>query len=150
MIEVVVGLLVLWVIANCAAPYCALAGAERISPGRLPAELLVWPRDRKVRFYITHCHYGYGFSVWAPFANLVFFDREFFANASPALIRYVVAHEIAHFSFGHHRKRWLCVVTGLILLPQVRKWIEVMEEEADEEAARRTGFPRSAFPEIGG
>lgn len=144
------GLLTLWVLFNWVAPFCALTGAEKISRGRLPSSLLLWERDRRVRFYMSELQRGgYGYSVWAPPCfSFVFFDRDFFSHASPSLIRYVVAHELAHFSLGHHRKRWWCVVSGLIVIPRVREWLRGMEEEADEVATHRTGFPRSAFPEL--
>ena len=140
----------LWVVFNTLAPYTVLLRAERISWGRLPAALLTAVQDRKVRFYMMSLSGGYGYSVWAPPLNLVVFDRAFFARANPALIRYVVAHELAHFSLGHHRKRWFAVVTGLALIPAVRRWLSRMEDEADVEAARRTGFERKLFPELGG
>lgn len=143
-------LLGVWLVFNLLAPYSVLAQAERISPGRLPAELLIWPKDKKVRFYMTTLSGGYGYSVWAPPFDIVVFDRVFFKRAPPTLIRYVVAHELAHFTLGHHRKRWFAVVTGLVMFPAVRRWLLRMEDEADVVAETRTGFPRSAFPELGG
>jgi hypothetical protein len=142
-------LLGLWLVFNFASPYTVLLQAEPISPGRLPGGLLIWPKDRKVRFFMTNLSRSYGYSVWAPPFNLVVFDRTFFANASPALIRYVVAHELAHFTLGHHRKRWFAVVTGAALLPGVRRWLLRMEDEADVVAVTRTGFTRDSFPELG-
>mgnify|MGYP001597717617 CR=1 FL=1 len=147
-VSILLILFAVWVLFNCAAPYAVLVQAERISVGRLPSELLVWPRDRRVRFYLSSLKGGYGFSVLAPPLNLVIFDRAFFAHASPALIRYVVAHELAHFSLGHHYKRWLLVVCGLALLPAVRRLFQRFEDEADAAAAERTGFKRSAFQEL--
>lgn len=142
------GIAGIWVLFNCVAPYAVLVQAERISVGRLPPELFLWPGYRRVRFYLTALQGGYGYSVWAPPLNIVIFDRAFFAGASPALIRYVVAHELAHFSLGHHRKRWLLVVCGLALLPAIRRLFRRFEAEADAEAARRTGFTRQVFKEL--
>lgn len=139
-----------WIILNVVAPYSILLKAERISFGRLPAELLVLPEGRKVRFYMSDLYRGYGFSVWAPPLNIVVFDRRFFQRADPKLLRYVVAHELAHFTLQHHIKRWCCIVSGIVLFPIVRKWLNCMEDEADEMAARRIGLPRAAFPELGG
>ncbi len=147
---VLISFVVIWILVNVFAPYAVLLRAERISWGRLPAALLTSPRDRKVKFYLTALSGGYGYSVFSPFLNLVVFDREFFAYASPALIRFVIAHELAHFHQNHHIKRWLAVVTGLVLIPPVRSWLLRMEDAADEEAARRTGFIRKMFPELGG
>lgn len=140
--------LLLWVVFNIAAPYAVLLKAERISPGRLPAELLMWKRDRKVQFYMTILRGGYGYSVFSPGLHLVIFDRAFFARASPALIRFVVAHELAHFHQGHHRMRWFAVVTGFVLFPFVRRWLLRMEDAADAEAEYRTGLCRKLFPEL--
>ncbi len=150
MLTTVLLLIGLWVGFNLAAPYVILLRAERISWGRLPAELLTGKRYKKVRFYMTTLSGGYGYSVFSPPLNLVVFDRMFFASASPALIRFVVAHELAHFTLGHHRLRWLAVVSGLVLLPAVRRWLLRMEDEADVEASRRTGLTRDQFPELGG
>ncbi len=141
----------LWLALNLIAPYVVLLRAEKISWGRLPAELLMSKRDKKVRFYMTRLNNSYGYSVFSPlFLNLVVFDKNFFAHASPALIRFVVAHEMSHFHFNHHRKRWVMVVTGLVLVPAVKRWLLRMEDEADAEAAYRTGFNRKLFPELGG
>jgi len=146
----VISLLFLWLMLNLLAPYAVLARSQRISIGRLPAELLTLPVYRGVRFYMAELRGGYGFSVWAPPLNLVVFDKGFFAHASPQLIRYVIAHELSHFSLGHHRWRWFAIVSGAVLLPPVRKWLRKMEEEADVEASRRTGLSRMLFPELGG
>ena len=138
-------LLTLWVLFNWAAPFATLLHAERISHGRLPAELLVWDDARRVKFYMSRLKRGYGFSIWAPPWSVVVFDKAFFSHASAPLVRYVVAHELAHFSLGHHRKRWFAVVTGAALLPPVRRWLRRMEDEADAVAEHRTGYDRKQF-----
>ena len=140
----------LWVAFNLIAPYAVLLRAERVSWGRLPAELLMGKQDKKVRFYITSLNNSYGYSVFSPFLNLVVFDKRFFANASPSLMRFVIAHEIAHFRNNHHKKRWFAVITGAVLFPFVRRWLLRMEDEADAEATLRTGFDRKLFSELGG
>lgn len=140
--------LFVWVLLNILAPYAVIARSTPISIGRLPSELLTGVDHRQVKFYTANLIGGYGYSVWAPPLNLVIFDKVFFAKANPALIRYVIAHELAHFDFGHHRKRWFCIVTGIVVFKWVRVWLREMEEEADVEAARRTGFHRSLFPEL--
>lgn len=143
-------LLVLWLVFNWAAPFATLVGATRISPGRLPASLLTSAAARRVRFYVADLprgkRIGLGFSIWAPPFSVVVFDRRFFAQASAPMIRFVVAHELAHFSLGHHRTRWLAVVTGMVLLPLVRRRLARTEDEADVEATRRTGLSKSLFP----
>ena len=139
----------LWVAFNWAAPFSVLMGATRVSRGRIPADLLTWAADRNVRFYVNHLHGGYGFSVWGPPWSIVVFDQEFFAQAPPPLVRFVIAHELAHFSLGHHRKRWFAVVSGIVLLPQVRRALARMEHEADQVAFWKTGLKRSSFPQLG-
>jgi Zn-dependent protease with chaperone function len=136
-------LFLMWVAINVAAPHAAFLRAERISAGRLPAELLTHDRDRKVRFYMMTLTRGYGFSIWAIPFNVVVFDREFFRHATPPMIRFVIAHELAHFHLNHHKKKWVCRVTGAIFLPFVKRWLERMENQADEEAETRTGIPRA-------
>lgn len=146
----ILALIALWLAFNWAAPFATLVGATRISPGRLPAALLTSADARRVRFYVADLprgkRVGLGFSIWAPPFSVVVFDRRFFAHASAPMIRFVVAHELAHFSLGHHRLRWLAAVTGLALLPSVRRRLARTEDEADAEATRRTGLVKSLFP----
>ena len=150
LVVLLVGIMVLWIAFNLLTPYAVLRRSEPISWGRLPAELLTAQQDKKVRFFITSLKGSYGYSVFSPMGlHLVIFDKTFFAKASPACIRFVVAHEVAHFHLHHHQKRWFLVVTGLVLLPPIRKWLLRMEDEADAEASRRTGLSRSSFPELG-
>ncbi len=151
MIWFVLIFVLVWILGNIVAPYAVLLRAEPISWGRLPAELLTAQRDKKVKFYMTSLRGSYGYSVFSPMGlHLVVFDKNFFAKASPACIRFVIGHEMAHFRNNHHIKRWLVVVTGLILFPFVKRWLARMEDEADVEASRRTGLSRSSFPELGG
>ena len=152
-LDVITWLLVMlafWILFNWTAPFAILTQAERIGRGRLPADLLTWGRDRKVRFYVTPLSGGYGFSVWAPPWSVVVFDKDFFAQASPPLVRFVIAHELAHFSLGHHRARWFAVVSGAVLVPAVQRRLARMESEADAWAEKRTGLKRSSFSQLGG
>lgn len=148
MVTWLLAVLAVWVTFNWVAPFAVLVRAQPISRGRLPAELLAWDRDGAVRFYTASLIGGYGFSLWAPPWSVVVFDRDFFSRASPPLVRFVIAHELAHFTLGHHRKRWLAVVSGLVLLPQVRYALRAMEGEADAVAERRTGSKRSDFSQL--
>lgn len=135
----------IWLGFNLAAPYAVVAEGERISPGRLPYELFTGRGAKDVRFYLLDLKAGYGYSLWAPPLNVVVFDRAFFAHASPVLLRFVVAHELSHFTFGHHRKRWLLVVFGLGLLPWTRRLFARFEDQADKEAERLTGVTRKVL-----
>lgn len=139
----VVALAVLWVLFNWAAPFAILLRSERVSPGRLPRELFTSDEARRARFYVADLPRPGAFSIWAPPLHVVVFDRSFFRYATAAQVRFVVAHELAHFTMGHHWRRWVLVVLGVALLPQVRRWLAHTEEAADEEAERRTGLPRS-------
>ena len=150
MITWVLVLICFWVLFNWASPFAVLVHAKRINRGRLPADLLTWGRDREVRFYVARLSGGYGFSIWAPPWSVVVFDKDFFAQAAPPLMRFVIAHELAHFSLGHHRARWFAVVSGAVLLPAVRRWLGRMEDEAHAVAEWRTGLKRSSFPQLGG
>lgn len=141
-------LFLLWVGFNWVAPLAVLVEAKPISPGRLPSELLVSNEARKVKFYLADLNLGYGYSVWSPPWSMILFDRRFFNRASPALVRFVIAHELAHFSLNHHRKRWFLVVLGLAILPSVRNRFRWYEFEADAEATRRTGLTRAMFLEL--
>ena len=141
-------LFIVWLVFNILAPYAVLTKSTPISIGRLPAELLMDVDHKKVKFYTSNLAAGYGYSVWAPPLNLIIFDKAFFSRASPALIRYVVAHELGHFTLGHHKKRWFCIVTGAVLFKGIRDWLLEMEEEADVIAVRRTGYHRKSFPEL--
>jgi len=145
------GLLGLWVLFNLAASYAPLLLAERISPGRLPAELLARGEARRVRFYVGNNAASYAFSAWAPpFWTIVVFDRAFFRRASPALVRFVVAHELGHAAAHHHLWRWFAVVSGAAAFPFVRRWLAVQEGVADAYATTLTGFKKEFFPQLKG
>ncbi len=138
-----------WFIFNVAASYAPLVLAERISPGRLPAELLARGEARYVRFYVGNNASSYAFSAWAPpLWTVVVFDRAFFRKASPELVRFVVAHELGHASAHHHIWRWFAVVTGLVLFPVVRRMLARQEDVADVYATFLTGFKKEFFEQL--
>lgn len=141
-------LLVLWVGFNWSSPLALLGDAEELSLGRLPAELLARVRAHKVRFYLSALRRGPGFSAWVWPWSFVVFDRQFFRHASPELVRYLIAHELAHFALRHPQRRWLVVVTGVVLLPPVRRWLARCEDEADAFAEKLTGFRREFFDQL--
>ena len=138
----------LWVLANLAASYAPLALSERISPGRLPVELLARGEARRVRFYVGETVASYAFSAWAPPWTVVIFNRRFFARATPELLRFVVAHELGHAAAGHHILRWVAVVSGAALLPAVRRALARQEDSADAYATRLTGFKKEFFEQL--
>ncbi len=144
----VFALLVLWVLFNFLSSYAPLMLAERISPGRLPAELLSYADKTRVRFYVGDNVCSYAYNVWAPPHTAVVFDREFWLQASPDMVRFVVAHELGHAAARHHIKRWLAVVSGAALLPSVRAMLQRHERMADQYAERLTGLPKSMFPQL--
>lgn len=138
-----------WVVFNVAASYAPLIIAERISPGRLPAELLALGEARYVRFYVGNNASSYAFSAWAPpLWTVVVFDRSFFRKASPELVRFVVAHELGHAASHHHIWRWFAVVTGLALFPAVRRMLARQEQTADAYATFLTGFKKEFFEQL--
>lgn len=141
--------LALWLAFNIAASYAPLLLAERISPGRLPAELLARGEARRVRFYVGQTVQSYAFSSWAPpLITVVIFNREFFRRATPELVRFVIAHELGHAAARHHIWRWFAVVSGLALLPFVRRWLIRQEDEADAYATALTGFKKEFFKQL--
>lgn len=138
-----------WVLANLAAPYAALLLAERISPGRLPAELLRRGEARGVQFYVASTTMSYGYSCWAVGRGaVVVFNREFFRRATPELVRFVIAHELGHAAAHHHVWRFLVIVSGAVLLPPVRRLLLRHEVEADDYAEELTGFKREHFEQL--
>jgi hypothetical protein len=146
--------LVSWVLFNWASPFALLQRAVPLSRGRLPGELLDWDKDNRVRFYVADLQKGPGFaaglgcSVYAPPVEIIIFDRMFLTQANAPLLRFVIAHELAHFQLGHHKKRWLAVVSLLYLLPSARAWFQRMEDEADAVAEQRTGRKKESFPQL--
>jgi len=139
----------LWLTFNLASSYAPLLLAERISPGRLPAELLARGEARRVRFYVGETRISYGFSAWAPPCwTVVVFNRQFFRRAPPELVRFVVAHELGHAAENHHVWRWFAVTSGAILFPFVRRALARQEETADAYALRLTGFRREFFEQL--
>mgnify|MGYP001561246926 CR=1 FL=1 len=142
-------LIFLWLAFNVAASYAPLILSERISPGRLPAELLKRQEARRVRFYIGSNRISYAFSAWAPpLWTVVVFDRRFFQRASPELVRFVVAHELGHAAAHHHIWRWFAIVSGIALLPAVRRRLARQEDTADNYATLLTGFKKSFFDQL--
>ena len=142
-------LLLAWVAFNVAASYAPLIVAERISPGRLPAELLALGEARYVRFYVGNNKASYAFSAWAPpLWTVVVFDRSFFRKASPELVRFVVAHELGHAASHHHIWRWFAVVSGLALFPAVRRMLTRQEQTADAYATLLTGLKKEFFQQL--
>ena len=148
MTTILVALLVLWVLFNLLAGYAPLLLAERISPGRLPAELLRLGTAKRVRFYVGNNVKSYAYSLWAPPYTVVVFDRRFFLRAEPDLVRFVVAHELGHAHAHHHIIRWLSIVTGAVLLPVVRRVLLRHELDADSYAMELTGLTKSMFPQL--
>jgi Zn-dependent protease with chaperone function len=140
-------LFVLWVLFNLLAGYAPLMLAERISPGRLPADLLN-EKNARVRFYVGENVRSYAFNVWAPPYTAVVFDRRFFQNASPDLLRFVIAHELGHAKMKHHIQRWIAIVSGLALIPAVRQQFVRQEQDADLYAEMVTGMHKSSFPQL--
>ena len=137
-----------WVVFCYVSPFSVLVRAQRIDRGRLPAELLEWDVDNKVRFYLANLHGGYGFSIWAPPMSVVVFDRQFFTHANVPLIKFVIAHELAHFRLGHHRKKFFAVLSGLFLIKAVRRRMRNYENEADDVAERMTARKKKSFPQL--
>ena len=149
MIWFVFALFSMWLLFNVCASYAPLLLADRISPGRLPAELLKRDEARRVRFYVGDNRISYAFSAWAPpLWTVVVFDRAFFQRASPELVRFVVAHELGHAAAGHHVSRWFAVVSGAALFPAVRRWLSRQEETADHYATLLTGFKKEHFSQL--
>lgn len=142
-------LVIAWIVFNIAASYAPLIVAERISPGRLPVELLARGEARYVRFYVGNNVSSYAFSSWAPpLWTVVVFDRAFFRKATPELVRFVVAHELGHAAAHHHIWRWFAVVTGLALFPAVRRMLARQEATADAYATFLTGFKKEHFSQL--
>ena len=137
-----------WLVFNWGAPLAVLARAESLSLGRLPADLLKRPEARQVRFYLADLRRSYGFSVWLWPRTVVVFDRRFFAAAGGDLVRFVVAHELGHALRGDHVERGWAVVTGVVLLPMMRRRLALHEINADLYAIALTGQRRDQFREL--
>lgn len=137
-----------WCVFCYVSPFSVLVRAQRIQRGRLPPELLDWDKDGKVRFYLANLYGGYGFSIWAPPYSVVVFDKGFFAHASTPLIKFVIAHELAHFNLGHHRKKFFAVLFFLPLFKFVRRRMAAFEDEADAVAEKVTQRKRKSFPQL--
>lgn len=140
--------LAVWLLFNWAVPFATLVRAERLGLGRLPADLLKMPEAQRMRFYLGTLRRSYGFSVWLWPWTVVVFDRRFFAGASGDLVRFVVAHELGHAERGDHVARWWAVVTGVALLPAMRRRFVLHEVNADMYAIYRTGLRRDMFKQL--
>lgn len=139
----------LWLLFNLVAPYVPLIEAERVSPGRLPRELLARGEAKYISFYIGPTRFSYAYSAWAPGkGTVVIFNREFFRRAPPDLVKWVVGHELGHAAAGHHRWRWAAIVSGAVLIPWVRRRLEKHERSADTYALLLTGIKKERFAQF--
>lgn len=134
-----------WLVFNWLAPLSLTFFGLPLSTGRLPGEILYMANAHRVRYYTAKLRGGYAFSTWLGFSHAVFLSEDFMRSAPPAVVRFVLAHELGHCALGHLRWRWLCVVSGAILLPAVRRWLRRQEEDADAWAEALSGVPRSVI-----
>lgn len=131
---------------NWLSPLATLRGAQELSGGRVPAEILKLARSLGATLYLHDLTRGPGFSAWvAGRGHLIVLDRTFVSKLTPEHIRFVMAHELGHVALGHLKVRWLLVTSGAILLPAARRVLKHHEEEADSFAERLTGFRREFF-----
>lgn len=138
--------LALWLGFNWLAPLATVSGAQKMSEGRIPAGLLRLARDYRVTFYTSELYRGPGFSAWVWPRHIIVLDAAFLRTLTPEHSRFVIAHELGHVALGHLKIRWLCVVTGLIMLPGIKRRLDIdHESEADTVAERLTGFKREFF-----
>lgn len=131
-----------WLVFNWLAPLSLLAFAEPMSVGRLPKDILEKANAYRVRFYIGKLPRSAALSSWLGWKHVVVMGRDFMAHASPAQVRFVLAHELGHCALGHLKRRWFCTVTGLALVPAVGRYLRAKEEEADAWAEELSGIPR--------
>lgn len=145
---VILGLWALWAIFNWLAPLSILAFAQPLSYGRIPAEIMFHANAKRVKYYVVaNLARGYAFSTWLGWRHAVVLNKDFMQYGSPSQIRFVLAHELGHCALGHLKMRWLCVVTGAILLPQVRAYLKRQEDDADKYGEELSCVPRSVLGE---
>ena len=129
-----------WVGFNFLAPLAFLAETQPLSPGRLCLATLTAARAGHVTFRVGAVRRGYAFSTWIAPRYAVVIDRDFLRVASPAQVRFVLAHELGHCVLGHLRFRWAAVLTGLVMVPAVRARFAQHETEANVYAMKLTGL----------
>lgn len=86
---------------------------------------------------------GFSFSAFFFDQRVICIDRTFLHHAPAAVVRFVIAHEIAHHLLGHPELKALAYMTGLRLFPAVRRWLENFEHQANRWAEDQTGLARS-------
>ena len=138
-------LLILWLLFNWLAPLSLLATATRMSLGRIPKDILDRANAYHVHYYVAKLNGSAALSTWLGWKHAVVLDRDFLHHASPGRVRFVLAHELGHCALGHLKRRWLCTVTGLALLPVVSAYLRRKEEEADAYAETLSGLPRTVL-----
>lgn len=136
---------VAWAVFNYFVPLTVLSFAQRMSIGRIPADILRRANVHRVEYYVANLARGYAFSIWLGWRHAVVLDKNFLRLGAPAQIRFVLAHELGHCALGHLKLRWLAVVTGAMLLPCVRRWLKRLEDQADEFAENLAGLPRAVL-----
>lgn len=146
----------LWITFNLLVPFSVVQTAQPMGIGRIPADILFRANTEKVHYYVDKLMEvdehgrmtkgrGVAYTAWLGNMHIVVIDQTFLKRAQPAQIRFVLAHELAHCALGHVRQRWLAVVSGLVLLPFVRRKLKDLEDEADTYAETLSGLPKEVL-----
>lgn len=105
--------------------------------------------ERGISVYLVENLDGYANSCLLLGRRTILVDIAFFHHATSAAVEFVLAHELAHHRLGHVLQRLSLYATGLVLLDRFQGVLERQEHQANAEAERITGLPRTVVWGIG-
>lgn len=137
-------------------PLVLAANREPIADDRiLDPVLLGWASVLGVRFYVapTLERGDLAFSCFLGFHRAIVVSAPFFRHAPDPVVRFVLAHELAHHTFGHVWRRMLFAALRLrrwpLLGAYAARQIQRDEDEANAYAEQVTDLPRSIVWAVG-
>lgn len=134
------GLLIAWLLINEVSPLATVFFCKPLDP-KLWVPLVARTKVTGIRFYQGHLLFGPACSMTCFHLQLVFLHTKVSTWFTPTEIDAILAHEIGHQKLHHLRKRWLIIVTGLVMIPFFKRILRVdHEEQADIYAAKLIGW----------
>lgn len=115
----------------------------------LDPALLAWADDLGVRFFLvpSFARGDFACSCYFLFQRVVLIQSAFWYHATEPVVRFTVAHELAHHELGHVTFRLMMTALRLQHWPFFWRWarvaIERDENEANERAEVHTRLQRS-------
>lgn len=116
--------------------------------------LVDWAASLGVRFYtVPSLDRDYAFSCFLGFTRVVVIAWPFYRHAPDPVVRFVIAHELAHHELGHVGRRMFITILRLqhwpVLWRLAHRLVAHDENAANELAEKATDLPRSIVWALG-